>query len=352
MIYSNIKAQSLAELAVLGSLLLVVLAFLVRYGLSFIYQQEADMRTFRKTLAIAIDAQQRTDAIRREVLLPTTAGRKAGAGGGVTAIAVDHKHIPNPGDPMGIGSLDPVNSQADVVWGTTLNDDYEDITDLPNVDYIINDEQITLTTAGYWVISQATGYIGFFADHPITGVRELITWADTRAYKNDPDDTDEIPKILAKFPSDDTIDLIYQVAGSMTGPLMMVTRADPLTLAHKDHVTALVLLTPGEGDIDPRFMALGADTDGDLVPDVTQAQVQGLTYDNQMVTNRGDSTTITENSAVGWQSTDNVNTSLVATQTIKGNPGRITGAAGTRISEIRIISDVDVTSGAKDWQTN
>ncbi len=84
------NGQALLELAIFGSMLILVLGVLVQYGLNFDFHQQADMEAYREALASA--AQSGQDQM---------------------PISVNHaimrdRHIPDPSNPFGQGSMVPI----------------------------------------------------------------------------------------------------------------------------------------------------------------------------------------------------------------------------------------------------
>lgn len=84
----NCRGQSILELAILGTILVGILGLVVSYGLRYNYQQKAMMQAFRKAYVATPE-------------------------GGNYTLVVD-KHIPNPSDPWGVGSVMPVSGSASV----------------------------------------------------------------------------------------------------------------------------------------------------------------------------------------------------------------------------------------------
>lgn len=82
------KGQSILELAILGTILIGILGLVVNYGLRYNYQQKVMMQAFRNAYNAASE-------------------------GGSYTLVVD-KHIPNPSDPWGVGSVTPVSASASV----------------------------------------------------------------------------------------------------------------------------------------------------------------------------------------------------------------------------------------------
>ena len=84
--------QALAELAVFGSIFLLILAALLSYGLRYNFQQRAQMLAFRRALKIASDEDR---------------------GSGAYTL-VEDRHIPDPMGLFGVGSTTPITASASV----------------------------------------------------------------------------------------------------------------------------------------------------------------------------------------------------------------------------------------------
>lgn len=76
------KGQAITEIGVLGAIILFLLSILLTYGLRFNYQQEVSQHAFRRSMAIA-----------------------ARYGSGAPYSLFYDKHIPNPADAQGVGSV-------------------------------------------------------------------------------------------------------------------------------------------------------------------------------------------------------------------------------------------------------
>lgn len=85
------KGQAALELAIFGSILIMLLGVLVNYGLRYNFQQKLMQQAFRKALGVA--GTERTG----------------------TYILVKDQHIPQPANPFAVGSVVPVVSSASVV---------------------------------------------------------------------------------------------------------------------------------------------------------------------------------------------------------------------------------------------
>lgn len=122
-----VRGQALVELAVFGSLVILTLGALVRYGLNFDYDQQARMRSFRWALEAADEA---------------------GGLGHATAVVVDERHIPEPSDPFAMGSLVPASVEASVMR-TNTGDETADVEgELPRVRMALQDQETDCPSAG------------------------------------------------------------------------------------------------------------------------------------------------------------------------------------------------------------
>jgi len=87
------RGQALVEVAVFGTIFLMIVGALISYGLRFDYNQRAQQQAFRRALKIASDQD---------------------LGGGAYMLMED-RFIPDPTDPFGIGSSTPIMATADIV---------------------------------------------------------------------------------------------------------------------------------------------------------------------------------------------------------------------------------------------
>jgi len=86
--YSS-RGQALIELAVFGSILILLLGALINYGLNTEYTQQVWMKSFREALGLA-------------------------SGGSASVIVVRDRYLPNPGNPFATGSPLPVSAGASI----------------------------------------------------------------------------------------------------------------------------------------------------------------------------------------------------------------------------------------------
>lgn len=110
------KGQALVELAVFGSMLLMLLGYLVNNVLTSDYRQQSATEAFRQGLS----ASAATTAV--SVSGPTNTPKS------ISNLLVQDRHIPNPGDPFAVGSVAPMFSQA----GITRNYQLQIVPDVVN----------------------------------------------------------------------------------------------------------------------------------------------------------------------------------------------------------------------------
>ncbi len=184
------RAQALVELAVFGAIMLMMLGTLLNWGLRNEFQQSEQMDAFRD--ALAATAEQVGDKHLKNTM-PTFQGR-----GSVTLI--NDRHIPDPSDTFGVGSVSPVSGSADVVRDHSLHFTADLPEDLPRVRYLIQGKEYNCndkaklkgcSTAGFWDIpSPGPGIL------PVAGI---IRDKDTNKCINDPDEVTELDKLVEIF---------------------------------------------------------------------------------------------------------------------------------------------------------
>ncbi|MFH1655896.1 MAG: hypothetical protein ABH954_04740, partial [Candidatus Omnitrophota bacterium] len=97
---STKRAQALLELAIIVPIILLCLVNLIRTGMKYNYQQRLEMKTYRDVIAKA----------------HATKGDLKG----YAETVIEHKHIPDPAHPFGIGSVQPFYSGQSGVWSNML----------------------------------------------------------------------------------------------------------------------------------------------------------------------------------------------------------------------------------------
>lgn len=125
------KGQATLELAIFGSILIMLLGVLINYGLKYNYQQQVMQQAFREALASA--------AVSMNPHTPIS----------VSHSLVKDKHIPVPADPFAVGSILPSSSGASVTRNYELmkTPDYED--ELPQTVINVQGTQYSFKAAGF-----------------------------------------------------------------------------------------------------------------------------------------------------------------------------------------------------------
>ena len=125
------RGQALLELAIFGSIALLVLGALVNYGVNADATQQAMMDSFRKALLSAWEAPQ------------------PGKPAGVSYVQLSDRHIPNPSHPFTIGSVVPVTGQAGVVIRNPLMQETADVEEeLPRTRVTVQGVELDCPSAG------------------------------------------------------------------------------------------------------------------------------------------------------------------------------------------------------------
>lgn len=296
--FNHKKAQTLTELATFGSVLLLVLSFLVSYGMRYNHQQDTQMRSFRLAMQEAYSNSR-----------PDPSG---------SVVLVEDKHTPDPRDTFGVGNIVPAQSGIQVVtWGNTMEDKYYkdgtgttelDYSRLPRMKYMINDTAVEYRTQGFGFITTANK---FYVNLVRQGLVLIDDWTKVRCYQPKEDEPKKAMVLIENEPGDkdneieviDEVALAYKVGvvdGKdiyAPGPMMQVIGVGPDTAKNGEPITRMDLLSPSSGQINPRYFGLGADTGnvnaaGDPIY-VTADTLQGLLPED-MVIKRNDSLTITQ----------------------------------------------------------
>jgi hypothetical protein len=323
----NNRAQSLTELATFGSVLLVVLSFFIRLGLQYNYQQETNMRAFRMAMADAIN----TDT-------PDSSA---------SFILVEDNHIPDPQDVSGVGELVAAQGSASVTWGNSLykKDPYEVSGDLPTLTYVVNENTVEVTTAGYMNINPASAPVLYIKPYGQV-FRQAIGWNQIRCYRPDPSNDDV--GVMVRLAGNQT-DIVAIVARSAKEPMFQIVGVIPKNGDHGDPITGLKLLASSEGMVNPEYFALNDDLyyDGDYdgTEDVRKAELQGLLPDTEVKIKRLDSLRLEETPGDSghYRSTDHIATSMETTHHVRANKG-----GSVSFSEDFVIG----AGGDTTWQTD
>jgi hypothetical protein len=136
-IHLNKKAQALTELAVFGSILLILLGVLINYGLRYNYQQQIEQAAFSKAMVSAKEANWD--------YYPSS----------VQHVVIKDVHIPDPANPFAIGSLTTLMGSAAVTRSYSGNFPTYDI-ELPQMRIEINDHVYNFTVANFMNVTDVT----------------------------------------------------------------------------------------------------------------------------------------------------------------------------------------------------
>jgi len=134
------KGQAILELAVFGSILIMLLGVLINYGLRYNFQQQVMQEAFRKALGVT--------AVRRS-----------------TYVLIKDRHIPDPSNHFGIGALTPVMSSASVTRNYKLHETADSVSELPRMYLEINGEIDYYKTAGFDSDGEVDSTMGEIMDY-------------------------------------------------------------------------------------------------------------------------------------------------------------------------------------------
>jgi hypothetical protein len=123
--------QALLELAIFGSIFIMLLGVLINYGLKYNYQQQVMQQTYRKALKGAAES--------------------AGDGKPMSVMYVlgRDEYIPNPSQLFGLGSVTPISASAGVIRNYHMQDAPVTKDELPQVTVDINGQINSYKTAGF-----------------------------------------------------------------------------------------------------------------------------------------------------------------------------------------------------------
>jgi len=122
------RGQALLELAIFGSLMIMVLGLLVRYGFNADANQQVMMRAFRRAFNLS-----------------------AAVVGSASVAVIKDSTIPNPNHPFAVGSIFPVSASASVTRDYRLHETADTPEELPQLVLEINDtaKSYTVGTAPF-----------------------------------------------------------------------------------------------------------------------------------------------------------------------------------------------------------
>lgn len=270
------KAQSMTELAVFGALLIVGLAYLLRYGIQYNEQQRLKMETFRRAMG---EAYQKGES--------------------PAIVAVKDFSLPEPGDRFGIGSRTTVQSTAQVIWSNELysssnslpSSTADEATQLnaaaqPSLSYLFNPQSSAPQRKDYktakYVNKDMTGksITIFLADNMTKeippGEYEIISANLGKDYHTERDMEGNTKKVIKG---------LLRVTGDCTGtycPYEFITKGDvdgdqkaeqiiaPTDADESGRLSGLIALDGQEGDIDAEKTSVDADSG------ITADNVQGF----------------------------------------------------------------------------
>ncbi len=302
------KAQALIEIAVFGAILITVLSFLIRYGMVYNQRQSLDMRAFRKALSESVSSER--------------------PGNEATVYLIEDKHIPDAGDIFGVGDVYTAEATASVVWGNTLKTEgYEDKSDLPRIQYGVNEFERAYTTAGYeggalddvpkWLGIEDPLFAGSFFVKVPNYDSIKVEMSDLRIYYNEEDE----PQGVMVMTESGKKDLITGIWDDDSASLLQIIGIIP-DLDNPGCIR-FALLNPNEGQINPDYMVLNNDLNNDGIieegKDVTAANMQGLLPSRQYV-ERKDSLKL-EDSSTNIKSTTETDAKIIVSHQIEKNIG-------------------------------
>ena len=166
------RGQAMAELAIFGSIMLVVLAGVVRMGLQYFYQQQATQEAFRQALYYANDVNG------KEVnKLPDGSKIRNNILGSGQVTVIHERYIPDPSRPFAVGGRVPFVGGASIQWGNrsslsqpTTQEELprvaflmDDVRDDPELVNPIPEPEDPTTTVGptFFAPFRAAKYIGY-----------------------------------------------------------------------------------------------------------------------------------------------------------------------------------------------
>lgn len=113
--YFSKKAQALLELAVFGSIIIMLIGILINYGLRYNLQVKSMQDAYRKALKYA------SEAVNGES--PSS----------VSYVSIEDIHIPDPSNPFAIGAIIPISASASVTRNPKMDETANEIDQLPRI---------------------------------------------------------------------------------------------------------------------------------------------------------------------------------------------------------------------------
>jgi hypothetical protein len=123
--FLSLRGQALLELAIFGSIMIMLLGVILNYGLRYSYDQKTQMEAFRRALNETVSSHQSSVVVIRD------------------------GHIPNPSHPFAIGLVAPFFSSANIVRSYRMHHTADRVSELPKITVQIQDKQFSYKIAGF-----------------------------------------------------------------------------------------------------------------------------------------------------------------------------------------------------------
>lgn len=127
---SSRRGQALIEFAIIGSLGLLAMAFLIQMGLRMYYQQELEQQTFRWALRTA-----------RNLDEPSRRGPES-----VSFVHLRNRQVPDPSDGFAMMPRVATQAQSTVTWGRFLTFQTDDRESKPRLVLRVDDAEVWFPT--------------------------------------------------------------------------------------------------------------------------------------------------------------------------------------------------------------
>lgn len=144
----NNRAQALLELAVLGTILIMLLGVLVNYGIRYNEQQKVEQQAFRRALhnvsGLRLSAPIGSLVTGGGVNLLDIVGSR----GSASYMMIKDYQVPDPSDPWAVGSVQPAMASANIVRDANMHKTADLPSELPETIMDINGRVRSYKTAG------------------------------------------------------------------------------------------------------------------------------------------------------------------------------------------------------------
>jgi hypothetical protein len=122
------RAQALLEIAVFGTIIVMLLGVLISYGIRYNSQQKLMQQSYRQSLSKAVSQ----------------------PGIPITNVILKDTHMPNPADVFGVGSISPfVGSAGAITRDYQMSETATEESELPRIVMNINGQEYTYRAAGF-----------------------------------------------------------------------------------------------------------------------------------------------------------------------------------------------------------